>query len=99
MLLLERGQVFDLGGKRIFTMGGERARWNVDYVVTHCAPTSIQNELLRARSTPDALTDFLEEVRQRCQFRYWFFGHYHDDGIVRERYVLLMSNREWYKKD
>lgn len=46
----------------------------MDYVVTHCAPTSIQKELLRARSTPDALTDFLEEVRQRCQFRYWFSG-------------------------
>lgn len=41
------------------------------------------------RSTPDALTDFLEEVRRRCRFRYWFFGHYHDNGIVRERYVLL----------
>ena len=50
---------------------------------------SIQNELIRGRSTPDALTDFLEEVRQRCRFRYWFFGHYHDNGIVRERFVLL----------
>ena len=146
VLLLERGQVFELGGKRVFTMGGarshdiqdsvlkpddplfdekfrclqardaafrvnrrswwkkelpapeeyrqarvnlERAGWRVDYIVTHCAPTSIQNELLRGRSTPDALTEFLEEVRQRCRFRYWFFGHYHDNGIVRERFVLL----------
>lgn len=146
VLLLERGQVFELGGKRVFAMGGarshdiqdsvlkpddplfdekfrrlqardaafrvnrrswwkkelpapeeyrqarvnlERAGWRVDYIVTHCAPTSIQNELLRGRSTPDALTEFLEEVRQRCRFRYWFFGHYHDNGIVRERFVLL----------
>ena len=146
VLLLERGQVFELGGKRVFTMGGarshdiqdsvlkpddplfdekfrclqardaafrvnrrswwkkelpapeeyrqarvnlERAGWRVDYIVTHCAPTSIQNELLRGRSTPDALTEFLEEVRQRCRFQYWFFGHYHDNGIVRERFVLL----------
>lgn len=105
VLLLERGQVFELGGKRVFAMGGarshdiqdsvlkpddplfdekfrrlqardaafrvnrrswwkkelpapeeyrqarvnlERAGWRVDYIVTHCAPTSIQNELLRA---------------------------------------------------
>ena len=146
VLLLERGQVFELGGKRVFTMGGarshdiqdsvlkpddplfdekfrclqardaafrvnrrswwkkelpapeeyrqarvnlERAGWRVDYIVTHGAPTSLQNELLRGRSTPDALTEFLEEVRQRCRFRYWFFGHYHDNGIVRERFVLL----------
>ena len=146
VLLLERGQVFELGGKRIFTMGGarshdiqdgilepgdpmfdekfrhlqesgaafrvdhrswwkeelpaleeyrqarvnlERVGWRVDYIVTHCAPTSIQNELLRDRSTPDALTDFLEDVRQRSRFQYWFFGHYHDNGIIREQYVLL----------
>lgn len=23
----------------------------------------------------DSLTDFLEEIRQRCQFKYHFFGH------------------------
>lgn len=67
----------------------ERAGWSVDYIVTHCAPTSIQKELLRSRSAPDALTEFLDEVRQRCRFRYWFFGHYHDNGIIQERYVLL----------
>ena len=37
----------------------------------------------------DALTDFLEEVSQRCQFRYHFFGHYHTDRVIREKYVLL----------
>ena len=67
----------------------ERAGWSVDYIVTHCAPTSIQNELLRGRSTPDALTDFLEEVRQRCRFQYHFFGHYHGDLVIRQKYVLL----------
>ena len=146
VLLLERGQVFDLNGKRIFTMGGasshdiqggilepddplfllkfhtlkakgtpfrvnhrswwkeelpspeeylearqnlNKAGWEVDYIITHCAPTSIQNELLRERSKPDELTDFLEEVRQRCRFRYHFFGHYHGDGIIQNQFVLL----------
>lgn len=146
VLLLERGQIFALCGKRIFTMGGasshdiqggilepddpqflqkfrlleakgvpfrvnhrswwkeelpskeeylearrnlDRAGWEVDYIITHCAPTSIQNELLRERSQPDELTDFLEEVRQRCQFRYHFFGHYHGDGIIQKQFVLL----------
>ena len=146
VLLLERGQVFDVGGKRIFAMGGasshdiqdgilelddpqffqkfqrlnakgaafrvnhrswwkeeqpgpeeyqearknlERAGWEVDYIITHCAPTSIQNELLQALSKPDELTDFLEEVRLRCQFQYHFFGHYHGDLVIRQKYVLL----------
>ena len=67
----------------------ERAGWEVDYIITHCAPTSIQNELLQALSKPDELTDFLEEVRLRCQFQYHFFGHYHGDLVIRQKYVLL----------
>lgn len=67
----------------------DKAGWEVDYIITHCAPTSIQNELLRERSKPDALTDFLEEVRRRCRFRYHFFGHYHGDGIIQKQFVLL----------
>ncbi len=146
VLMLERGQVFELDGKRVFAMGGasshdirdgilepddplfqkkfqrlnaqgalfrvnhrswwkeelpseaeygearvnlEKAGWAVDYIVTHCAPTSIQNALLREHSAPDALTDFLEEISQRCQFKYHFFGHYHSNQVILQKYVLL----------
>ena len=41
------------------------------------------------RSKPDALTDFLEEIGQRCQFKYHFFGHYHGNEIIKKKYVLL----------
>ena len=37
----------------------------------------------------DPLTDFLEAVRQKARFHYWLFGHYHDNRIVEEKYVLL----------
>ncbi|ERI80294.1 hypothetical protein HMPREF0239_00469, partial [Clostridium sp. ATCC BAA-442] len=63
--------------------------WTVDYLLTHCGPTSIQNDLLGPLSKPDALTDFLEEIGQRCQFKYHFFGHYHRNEIVRKKCVLL----------
>ena len=63
--------------------------WQVDYIITHCAPTSIQNALLREHSAPDALTDFLEEVSQRCRFKYHFFGHYHSNQVIQQKYVLL----------
>lgn len=146
MILLERGQVFHLDGRRIFTMGGasshdiqdgilepddplfdrkfqslsvrgaafrvnhvswwkeelpspveyqearknlEKVGWQVDHIVTHCAPTSIQNALLREMSKADALTDFLEEVRQQCRFKNWFFGHYHGDVVAQPGFVLL----------
>ena len=65
----------------------ERAGWAVDCILTHCAPSSIVRKLDPGYGT-DELTDFLETVKQRCQFAYWFFGHYHKNQIVDERYIL-----------
>ena len=67
----------------------DRAVWEVDYIITHCCPTSVQDELSGGFYQADALTDFLEEVSQRCKFRYQFFGHYHTNKVIREKYVLL----------
>lgn len=57
----------------------EENGWQADYIVTHCAPSSVQQALFRGYA-PDELTDFLEEARQKCRFTTWFFGHYHQDG-------------------
>ena len=54
----------------------ERTGWRVDCVLTHCAPTSV-TKTLNPSYLPDKLTDFLEMVKERCQFRRWFAGHYH----------------------
>jgi len=67
----------------------EKRGWDVDYIVTHCAPTSLQNRLLGGASKPDRLTEFLEDISRRCWFRHWFFGHYHRDGHVGDRFVYL----------
>ncbi len=67
----------------------DRAGWAVDYIITHCCPTSVQDELSGGFYKADTLTDFLEEVAQRCRFRYQFFGHYHTNRVIREKYVLL----------
>ena len=66
----------------------ERLDWKVDYVITHCASTEIQQKI-NADFKSDKLTDFLEEVRSRSQFYYWLFGHCHDNRIIDEPYVLL----------
>ena len=143
---LMRGQVYEIGGKTFFTMGGgsshdisagvleldgppfkqkrkrleadhalyrvnhqswwkeelpsdeeyetaianlERYGWEVDYIISHCCPTSIQDALSGGAYQADRLTDFFEEVSQRCRFKYWFCGHYHLNEILKQRYVLL----------
>lgn len=143
---LMRGQVFQIDGKKIFTMGGARchdipdgvlepddplfsikkrrldrrgayyrinhvswwkeelpsaeeyetarrnldaAGWSVDYIVTHCAPTAIQDKIAGPSYKPDELTDFFDLLSRKCEFRFWFFGHYHSDLVLWKKYVLL----------
>lgn len=66
----------------------ERANWEVDYVITHCAPTSIALSMDR-HNEADRLTDFLEMVRRRLKFHYWLFGHYHRNMDIGEKFILL----------
>lgn len=62
--------------------------WAVDYVITHCAPTSIA--LVENRhNEADPLTDFLQEVKERAHYHYWLFGHYHDNRAIDEKHILL----------
>ena len=65
----------------------ERAGWCVDYILTHCAPTSV-TKALDPSYQPDKLTDFLEMVRERCRFSRWFCGHYHINQIIDGRFVI-----------
>lgn len=52
--------------------------WEVDVVLTHCAPTSLQNRLF-PHYPVNILTDFLETARQRLSYGQWFCGHYHQE--------------------
>ena len=66
----------------------DKAGWNVDYIITHCAPTSIA--LMGSRhNEADRLTDFLQEVRERARYHYWLFGHYHDNKAIDGKHILL----------
>ena len=67
----------------------ERIQYEVDYVITHCAPSSIVDTLGNGGYVHDHLTDFLEEVKEWAKFHYWLFGHYHDNKIIDDRFVLL----------
>ena len=143
---LMRGQVFDIAGKRVFTMGGasshdidagilepgdpefrqkckrfdrqralyrvnhvswwreelpddeeyetaranlEACNWQMDYIVSHCAPSSVSDAISGGFYKHDRLTDFFEEIKERCDFGHWFFGHYHDNRRIMQKYILL----------
>lgn len=66
----------------------EQNNWTVDYIFTHCAPTSIQ-QAINSTYEPDVLTIFLDQVAAEARFKKWFFGHYHQDFHVRNYYCLF----------
>ena len=67
----------------------ERANHEVDFIITHCAPDSIQDELSGGSYLHDDLTRFLEEVKNTTKFQSWLFGHYHRNESIRNKYALL----------
>lgn len=151
VILLERGQLFELEGKRFFTFGGasshdmpggildledpdfskkrsrakrrglmyrvnhiswwkeelpneeelaegrknlETVHYQVDYVITHCAPTRIQKKIEAAfykegEYHSDLLTDYFQELESRLQYKQWIFGHYHVNAILDSRHTVL----------
>ena len=67
----------------------ERVGDRVDVVLSHCAPSSVQEQIGGGGYRRDSLTDYLDEIRQRCAFRRWFFGHYHGNLELDRQFVLL----------
>ena len=65
----------------------ELQNWKVDYIVSHCAPISTQAML--GIHDVDVTTTFLETVKSKCDYIYWFFGHYHDNCKVTSKDCLL----------
>jgi predicted phosphodiesterase len=63
--------------------------WKVDYIISHCCPSSVAKTLGGGLYQPDRLTDFFEEISACCKFGYWFFGHYHGNEIYKKQFVLL----------
>ena len=69
----------------------EKVNHKVDYIISHCCPTSIQT-LLNPIYKKDILTDYLQEISEKCEFKKWYFGHYHDYRQIDSQYVLLYDD-------
>jgi len=53
----------------------------VDYILTHCAPTSLQRQIAAVLGNDtypvNALTEYLQRIFDQCSYSHWFCGHYH----------------------
>ena len=66
--------------------------YKVDYVITHSAPTTVLTSINPTYKT-DAVTRYLETVRQNIKFGWHYFGHYHiDKDFLNYKATCLYNN-------
>lgn len=84
------------------TVNLDKHNWNVDVILSHCGPNSIGKKIpgLEINYRCDRLTDFLEEVMNKCKYKVWFMGHYHRDltllanSITEENLLNALDGQE-----
>lgn len=128
---LRRGQVYEVGGRSFFCMGGATTvdkayfeankewwpqeaitdaqmqtglenlarRGNaVDCILTHTPPLSVLQKIVSGSMNNvvknDPSAEKLEVLRTSIAYKYWFFGHMHMDGRVRDepKFVALFRS-------
>lgn len=66
----------------------EKVNNEVDFIVSHCCSSRLQNKIDMGYET-DILTDFFNEVEGFVLFKHWYFGHYHIDKDFGDRFSCL----------
>lgn len=69
----------------------ERHGFDVDYVITHCPPTTVLRQM--GFDDPDDMARYFQDIKDCTRFRTWYFGHLHEDcALPWERAVALYGN-------
>lgn len=68
------------------------ADFQVDYILTHTAPRTIAVKLVdKLLPGEEELQYYLQKVSMMTTFREWYFGHWHMDKTIEEKYHALME--------
>lgn len=63
----------------------------VDFIFSHCCSTSSQ-VFVSSSCKNDVLTDYLEELKGRLEYKKWYFGHYHVDRAVNDKEIVVYDD-------
>lgn len=63
----------------------------VDCIITHCAPTSVELEIVGCEYVPNELTEYLDKIKNTVDFEKWYFGHYHIDREISEKFTAVYN--------
>lgn len=61
----------------------------VDYIVSHCCPQEVASLFSHGFYKPDKLTGYFNTVARTTEFSKWFFGHYHNNKQILDKFIML----------
>ena len=61
----------------------------VDYIVSHCCAGKTQIQIGNDAKDVDILTEYFDILREKVNYKKWFFGHYHDNKNLNDKELLL----------
>lgn len=72
----------------------EKHNFQIDYILTHCAPNYLVDKLFPYENQHDDTTNYLEKcIRQQVTFKKWFLAHYHvDRSYDNQKYNILYND-------
>lgn len=68
----------------------KKCDYRVDLVLTHCCDSYTLKALLRF--PPDRNTEMLNFIDEEVAYRYWMFGHYHQDATLGDKKCCLYQS-------
>lgn len=70
----------------------------VDYVLTHTAPTFVVNTVLHSLNLTHKYNDqteiLLRHLELELEYKKWFFGHFHTDGLFLDKFRCIQNEVE-----
>jgi len=82
------GEEYSTGDQSLQACG-----WNVDYIITHCAPTRFLRDISDDYE-PDELTTYLDVIEKNTKYKGWFCGHYHQNRSISKKFHILYHTIE-----
>ena len=93
VLHVMRGEIFNIDNKKFFAFGGARSHDIQEGILNLDEEEKIYDYRKRgAYFRIRDLTEYLQEISEKCEFKKWFFGHYHDNRQVNSQFTLLYED-------
>lgn len=84
----------------------EKHNMNVDFILTHTAPTEIISQFfLDIEKLKDPTNAMLDQFKENVRFKHWYFGHFHENKtmgkftVIDNSFINIETNKQYYCKE